>query len=107
MRILQLNTFADPVGGAEVYMLSLRAARTISVHRLPAREVAVVSLGTAALLGVVVGLEGQSLAIPTVADAGWLVAYGVLSHCMGWLLITYSLPKVLYVIPRQVSCMIL
>ena len=76
------------------YMLSLRAARTISVHRLPAREVAVVSLGTAALLGVVVGLEGQSLAIPTAADAGWLLAYGVLSHCMGWLLITYSLPKV-------------
>lgn len=76
------------------YLLSLRASRAGSAHRLPSREVAVVSLVTAAILGVTALLEGESLALTTAADAGWLVAYGVLSHCLGWLFIASSLPEV-------------
>jgi drug/metabolite transporter (DMT)-like permease len=38
--------------------------------------------------------EGASLAIPTVTDATWLVAYGLVSHCLGLLFIASSLPKV-------------
>jgi len=76
------------------YLLSLRAARARSTHRLPTREVAIVSLGAAALLGLASALEGVSLAIPTPADAGWLLAYGILSHCLGWLFIAASLEKV-------------
>jgi drug/metabolite transporter (DMT)-like permease len=76
------------------YLLTLREARARSVHRSAAREVAVVSLFTAALLGVAAAAEGVSLAIPTVADAGWLAAYGILSHCVGWLLIGAALPRV-------------
>ena len=38
--------------------------------------------------------EGVSLAIPTLSDATWLLAYGLLSHCLGLLLIASSLPKV-------------
>jgi drug/metabolite transporter (DMT)-like permease len=76
------------------YMLTLRAARTGSVHPLPTREVAVVSLATAAILGCSAIAEGVSLAIPTLADAGWLLAYGLLSHCLGLLFIASSLPNV-------------
>ena len=76
------------------YLLSLRTARSLSTHRLPTREVAIVSLGTALLLGITTVMEGESLAIPMLADAGWLLAYGILSHTIGWLLIATSLPKV-------------
>jgi len=76
------------------YLLTLRAARTRSTYRVPTREVAVVSLATALLLGIAAGVEGVSLAIPTLVDAGWLLSYGLLSHCIGWLLIAASLPRV-------------
>jgi len=76
------------------YMLTLREARARSAHRSPVREVAVVSLLTAALLGMSAVTEDVSLAIPTLADAGWLVSYGILSHTLGWLLIAASLPRV-------------
>ena len=60
------------------YLLTMREVRTQSSYRLPAREVAVISLGSAALLAVSAFAEGQSLSIPTYADAAWLVAYGIL-----------------------------
>ena len=46
------------------------------------------------MLGLSAMLEGQSLAVPTLADLGWLTAYGVLSHCLGYILIVSSLPQV-------------
>ncbi len=76
------------------YMLTMRAARTNSPHPLPTREVAVVSLASAAILGVSAVAEGVSLAVPTLPDAVWLLAYGLLSHCLGLLFIASSLPKV-------------
>ena len=76
------------------YMLTMRAARTDSTDPLPTREVAVISIGSALLLGLTAIAEGVSLAIPSYADAAWLVGYGVLSHCLGLLLIASSLLKV-------------
>ena len=76
------------------YLLSLRASRVDSKHRLPTREVAVISILSMVFLGLSAYLEGASLAIPTWTDAGWLAAYGILSHCMGWLFIASSLPHV-------------
>ena len=76
------------------YMLTMRVARTGSPHRLPTREVAIVSLGSAAILGVSALTEGVSLAVPTATDAAWLLAYGLVSHCLGLLFIASSLPKV-------------
>jgi drug/metabolite transporter (DMT)-like permease len=76
------------------YMLTMRMARTGSPHRLPTREVAMVSLGSAAILGVSALTEGVSLAVPTAIDAAWLLAYGLVSHCLGLLFIASSLPKV-------------
>lgn len=76
------------------YLLSLRASRQGSEHRLPTREVAIISLVTAALLGLSALVEGESLAISRLDDAAWLVCYGILSHCIGWLFIASSLPHV-------------
>lgn len=76
------------------YLLTLRLIRETSQFRVPTREMAVVSVICAAMMAVVVLAEGYSLAIPTYEDLGWLVAYGVLSHCIGWLFIASSLSEV-------------
>ena len=76
------------------YLLTLREVRTRSAYRSPVREVAVVSMATAFLLGMTAAMEGTSLVIPTLADAGWLLSYGILSHCIGWLLIAGALTRV-------------
>jgi len=76
------------------YLLYLRQARTGSPYRVPTREMAVVSLITMAILGAAVLVEGESLAIPSLTDFGWLLGYGVLSHCIGWLFIASSLSEV-------------
>jgi drug/metabolite transporter (DMT)-like permease len=74
------------------YLLTVRAAVSGSADLLPVREFAAVSAITALMLAAAVVAEGESLVIPTLADAGWLLGYGVISHCLGWLLITSSLP---------------
>ena len=76
------------------YLLTLRASRVKSMHVLPVREVAVISIVSAMILGVSAFAEGESLAIPTYTDAMWLVCYGILSHCVGWLFIASSLNQV-------------
>jgi drug/metabolite transporter (DMT)-like permease len=76
------------------YMLTMREVRSRSAYRLPAREVAVISIVSAALLAVSAIAEGESRVIPTYTDAAWLIAYGVLSNCLGLLFIASSLPHV-------------
>jgi drug/metabolite transporter (DMT)-like permease len=76
------------------YMLTMRAARRDSNDPLPVREVAVISIGSAIMLGIAAFAEGESLAIPTLIDAVWLFNYGFLSQCLGLLLIASSLLKV-------------
>ena len=60
------------------YLLSLRHVRKHSPYRLPTREVAVVSLLCAIMLGATAVLEGESRAVTRMADVGWLVGYGIL-----------------------------
>jgi len=76
------------------YLLSLRAAQSDSEYRMPIREVAVISAACAVFLGFTVMAEGGSLVVPTWTDATWLLAYGILSHSIGWILIASSLPQV-------------
>lgn len=76
------------------YMLTMRRARTDSSHSVPSREVAVMSLLAAAILGAATIVEGNSLAVPTIADAIWLVCYGLLAHAVGLMFIASSLAKV-------------
>ena len=76
------------------YLLSMRRSRRDSQNSVPSREIAVVSLLAAAMLGATAMLEGESLAIGSANDAIWLACYGVLSHGIGMLFITSSLPHV-------------
>lgn len=76
------------------YMLFLRQSRRDARDPLPLVEVATVSIAVSILLGAAAVADGSSLAIPTPADLGWLVAYGVLAHALGWILIASSLADV-------------
>ena len=76
------------------YLLTMRFVRKDVASGMPTREIAVVSVAAAIMLGVSAFVEGQSLMIPSVTDAGWLLAYGVLSHSLGYILIVSSLPQV-------------
>jgi len=76
------------------YLLTMRQARTGSRYAVPSREIAVLSLIAASILGVVALAEGESLAIPNINDAIWLACYGILVHAVGLMLIASSLAKV-------------
>lgn len=76
------------------YLLTMRSVGVRSQHRAPFREMAVMSLAAAALLALSAAVEGESLAVPTLVDAGWLAGYGLLSHAIGWMMIASSLPHV-------------
>lgn len=76
------------------YMLSMRAARLEAKHSVPLREVAVMSLLVAAMLGAAALVEGESLAVTERADFAWLGAYGLLCHAVGLMFIASSLAKV-------------
>jgi drug/metabolite transporter (DMT)-like permease len=76
------------------YLLTMRFSRHNAGHEMPTREIAIVSAVSAAMLGFSALAEGQSLAVTSLAEFGWLAAYGVLSHCLGYILIVSSLPQV-------------
>ncbi|MEO1581323.1 MAG: DMT family transporter [Pseudomonadota bacterium] len=80
------------------YLLLFRQAQAYSVSKpsdgLPTRELALVSLASAVMLGTMAGVEGESLAIPTWSDGAWLVSYAVFAHVLGWLFIASSLAHV-------------
>jgi drug/metabolite transporter (DMT)-like permease len=76
------------------YLLCMRHSRRDSTDPVPSREIAIVSLVGAAILGAAVLAEGEALAITHRGDVTWLVCYGVLSHGVGMLFITSSLPHV-------------
>jgi len=76
------------------YLLSMRRSRRDSKNKVPSREIAVISLVGAAMLGAAAVFEGNSLAVSSSTDAVWLACYGILSHGLGMLFITSSLPHV-------------
>ncbi|MFQ6005750.1 MAG: DMT family transporter [Woeseia sp.] len=76
------------------YLLTMGRARANSRHEIPSREVAVMSLVAALLLGLSAMAEGESLAIPSVNDAAWLACYGLLAHSAGVMFIASSLTRV-------------
>jgi drug/metabolite transporter (DMT)-like permease len=76
------------------YLLSMRRARAGATDPLPVIEVATVSILVTILLGVAMFAEGGSLTSPTLGDFGWLLAYGVLVHAFGLMLIASSLTDV-------------
>lgn len=76
------------------YLLTMRQARTDSRYIVPSREIAVMSLIAASMLGMTAIAEGESLSVPNVSDAIWLACYGLLAHGLGLMFIASSLAKV-------------
>ena len=76
------------------YLLCMRYSRRDSTDPVPSREIAIVSLVGAAILGAAALAEGEALTITQRGDLTWLICYGVLSHGIGMLFITSSLPHV-------------
>ncbi len=76
------------------YLICLRVARTARPAEMPVPEVAIVSLAAAVALGVAARADGSGLAVTVWADAGWLAAYGLLSHAGGVMLIAGSIARV-------------
>jgi len=76
------------------YILCLRRARLKGTRVAVVGDLTVASLFSAVALLLVAVLEGTSLAVPTVRDAGLLVGYAVVAQVLGWLLITSSLKDV-------------
>lgn len=76
------------------YMLSLRQARWSAPYRDAASDLAVASLFTAGFLALGAAYLGESLALTTASDIGWLVTYAFIGQVLGWLCISSSLPFV-------------
>lgn len=76
------------------YLLSLRSSRSGGAGSSPYAIITVVSLLTAAMLAVTMGVEGASFAIPSWMDGFWLVLYGLVPQVLGWVLISSSMSRV-------------
>ena len=76
------------------YLLALRNSRNSGTGGSPYAAITVVSLATAAMLAVSMGVEGVSFTIPSVQDGFWLVLYGLVPQVLGWVLISSSMDKV-------------
>jgi len=73
------------------YLLTIRhGGRDL---RRPAGPVAIATASTALVASVVGVLLGELSIVPTVPDHLWLIAYGVTSQSVGYLLISLSLPR--------------
>ena len=73
------------------YLLALRSSRRAAEQIPTMANMAMLSLICGGLLMVAVPLLGESYAVPGIADAGWLVAYGVFAQVIGWVLISDAL----------------
>ncbi len=76
------------------YILSLRRTRTDGRQRSAVADLALVSLISAAVLGIGSTAAGDSLALSWSIDLGLLVAYALVAQVLGWLLIAHSLGQV-------------
>ena len=84
------------------YLLVMRRGGGRDPHR-PAGPVAIATASTAVVaLAVGLGFDGIDL-VPSLPSHGWLVAYGVTSQSLGYLLIALSLPR----LPALVTSIIL
>jgi len=76
------------------YLLALRSFRGGGAGGSSYAAITVVSLVTAAILAVTMGVEHASFVIPSWNDAGWLLLYGLVPQVLGWVLISHSMNKV-------------
>jgi drug/metabolite transporter (DMT)-like permease len=76
------------------YLLSLRYARFQYPGRSPAGDLALVSVGSAAMLAAGAAFDGASLAVRTPMDAALMLGYGISGQVLGGVLISSSLAYV-------------
>ncbi len=76
------------------FILSLRRTRTDGRERSAVVDLALVSLISAALLGIGATAAGDSLALSWSRDLVILLAYALVAQVFGWLLIAHSLAQV-------------
>lgn len=76
------------------YLLSLRQARWAAPSRHAAADLCVASFFSALFLFVISRITGDSVAIHTLTDVGWLTTYALIGQVLGWLFISSSLPYV-------------
>ena len=75
------------------YLLALRSTRG-ATGGSSYSAITITSFASAALLAVSLLVEGESFAIPSWADGGWLLLYGLVPQVLGWVLISHSMHKV-------------
>jgi drug/metabolite transporter (DMT)-like permease len=74
------------------FMLCLRQARRIAPERHPVADLCIASLTAAGFLIPFALVSGESLAITTYSDFGWMLAYALVGQVFGWLFIASALP---------------
>ena len=75
------------------YLLALRSTRG-ATGGSSYSAITITSFASAVLLAASLLVEGESFAIPTWADGGWLLLYGLVPQVLGWVLISHSMHKV-------------
>lgn len=75
------------------YILTLRRSQGIEGKLPLIMNMAMVSIGTTIFCGIFSLFHDVSFTIPTLGDAGYLVAYGLLCQGLGWVLLSSALPK--------------
>ena len=76
------------------YILALRRLQSLPDTPASVSNLAIVSFGTALLLGIYGWHQGESFAIPDLQSGVCLVSYGIVSQGIGWILITGGLPHI-------------
>lgn len=76
------------------YILTLRGVQAAGGAGSTYVLITTVSLVTALIIAAVVGVEGESFAIPSWSDAGWLFLYGLVPQVLGWVMISNAMPRV-------------
>lgn len=75
-----------------VYLLSLRQSRRVARPLPLAPNMALVSFACAALLALILQVEGGSFALVSGREAALLAVYGVGCQAVGWLMVSAGLP---------------
>jgi len=77
-----------------MYTLAIRYIQMLSPDIPAVCVVALVTLASAASMGIFFLWESTSIAIPAANDVLWLVLYGIVSQALGWFMISKGLPGI-------------
>jgi len=76
------------------YLITLRHAKNAKYNASTVSVMWITSLFCSAFFALELILTGGSFAIDHVSSGAYLVAYGVIGQCVGWVIIARSLPHV-------------